>query len=236
MYELDQEETAIVALVRDWVDREVKPVVRGLEHANTYPEALIEQMKQMGIFGLVVPEPWGDAQVSTPCYAAVTEELARGWMSLAGAMGGHTVVAKLLLAYGTQQQKDTLPAADGHRRGPRHDGADRARRWLATCRPCAPPHGVTVTSTSSTARRRGSPTPAAPSWSRCCARPTRRPSRRTAGISILLAEKGPGFTVSAGPAQARLQGRGELRARLRRLPGPGQPRCSAGARVGASRR
>src|SRR5262249_61961721 len=66
----------------------------------------IERMKQLGVFGLAIPAPWGDAAVSTPCYAAVTEELARGWMSLAGAMGGHTVVAKLLLAYGTGEQKD----------------------------------------------------------------------------------------------------------------------------------
>src|SRR5690242_11422496 len=96
MDELSDEESEIVALVRDWVDREVKPVVQDLEHANTYPENLIEQMKAMGIYGLAIPEPWGDAAVSTPCYAAVTAELARGWMSLAGAMGGHTVVAKLL--------------------------------------------------------------------------------------------------------------------------------------------
>src|SRR2546430_13483708 len=63
---------------------------RDLEHANTYPDKLIEQMKQLGIYGLAIPEPWGDAQVSTPCYARITEELSRGWMSLAGAMGGHT--------------------------------------------------------------------------------------------------------------------------------------------------
>ncbi|MBC7303921.1 MAG: acyl-CoA dehydrogenase family protein [Nocardia sp.] len=106
MYELNEEETEIVSLVAQFVDREVKPVVQELEHADTYPEQLIEQMKQMGIFGLAIPAPWGEASVSLPCYAAVTEELARGWMSLAGAMGGHTVVSKLLLAYGTQQQKD----------------------------------------------------------------------------------------------------------------------------------
>src|SRR5262249_28542394 len=63
-------------------------------------------MKQLGIFGLAIPEPWGEARVSTSCYALVTEELARGWMSLAGAMGGHTVVAKLIGRYGTQEQKD----------------------------------------------------------------------------------------------------------------------------------
>ena len=106
MDELNEDEQAMVQLVRDFVNREVKPVVRELEHANTYPGKLIEQMKQLGVYGLAIPEPWGDAQVSTPCYALVTEELARGWMSLAGAMGGHTVVAKLLLAFGTQEQKD----------------------------------------------------------------------------------------------------------------------------------
>src|SRR6516225_6873361 len=103
--ELNEEERAMVELVRDFVNREVKPVVRDLEHANTYPDKLIEQMKQLGIFGLAIPEPWGDAQVSASCYAEVTAELARGWMSLAGAMGGHTVVAKLLLAFGTAEQK-----------------------------------------------------------------------------------------------------------------------------------
>ena len=104
--ELNEDEQAMVELVRDFVNREVRPVVRDLEHANTYPDKLIEQMKQLGIYGLAIPEPWGDAQVSTPCYARITEELSRGWMSLAGAMGGHTVVAKLLLAYGTDEQKD----------------------------------------------------------------------------------------------------------------------------------
>ncbi|MDP9397274.1 MAG: acyl-CoA dehydrogenase family protein [Actinomycetota bacterium] len=102
---LSGEEQEIVDLVRDFVDKTVKPVASELEHANTYPEALIEQMKQLGIFGLAIPEPYGDVAVSTPCYAMVTEELARGWMSLAGAMGGHTVVSKLLLAHGTDEQK-----------------------------------------------------------------------------------------------------------------------------------
>jgi alkylation response protein AidB-like acyl-CoA dehydrogenase len=103
---LTEEEAAIVSLVREFVDREVRPVARELDHANTYPEKLIEQMKRLGIFGLAIPGPWGEAHVSAQCYAAVTEELARGWMSLAGAMGGHTVVSKLLVTYGTQAQKD----------------------------------------------------------------------------------------------------------------------------------
>ena len=107
MSELSPEERDVVATVRTFVDREVRPVVRELEHADVYPEALIERMKSLGVFGLAVPEPWGEAPVSMPCYALVTAELARGWMSLAGAMGGHTVVAKLLVAHGTSEQKTT---------------------------------------------------------------------------------------------------------------------------------
>jgi alkylation response protein AidB-like acyl-CoA dehydrogenase len=102
---LSPEERAVVATVADFVERGVRPAARDLEHANEYPGSLIEQMKALGIFGLAIPEPYGDAPVSTPCYAEVTAELARGWMSLAGAMGGQTVVAKLLLAFGTDAQK-----------------------------------------------------------------------------------------------------------------------------------
>ncbi|WP_460355482.1 acyl-CoA dehydrogenase family protein [Mycobacterium sp. ZZG] len=111
---LSSEEAMLVQTVRTFVDREVKPTVRDVEHANTYPAAWIEQMKQIGIFGLAVPESHGGAPVSTRCYVLVTQELARGWMSLAGAMGGHTVVAKLLTLFGTDEQKQRyLPAMAG---------------------------------------------------------------------------------------------------------------------------
>ena len=106
MSEVIDEEEAIVDVVANWVDDKVRPVASELEHANTYPEALIDQMKAMGVFGLAIPEPYGDFAVSSRCYARVTEEIARGWMSLAGAFGGHSVVSKLLLRFGTDEQKD----------------------------------------------------------------------------------------------------------------------------------
>jgi len=109
--ELTAEETLLVQTVRAFVDREVKPTVREVEHADTYPQAWIEQMKRIGIFGLAISEHYGGSPVSMPCYVEVTQELSRGWMSLAGAMGGHTVVATLLENFGTEQQKQTyLPA------------------------------------------------------------------------------------------------------------------------------
>jgi isovaleryl-CoA dehydrogenase len=192
---LGKEEQAIVETVRDFVDREVKPVVQELEHANTYPERLIEQMKELGIFGLAIPEPWGDVRVSTPCYALVTEELARGWMSLAGAMGGHTVVAKLIHDHGTQEQKDAyLPRmATGELR--------------ATMALTEPGGGSDLQAMRTTATRAGDEyvINGSKTWITnartsgvvallCKTDPAAAPAHR--GISILLVEKVPGFTVS----------------------------------------
>ncbi|MDT7766906.1 MAG: hypothetical protein QOC63_6326 [Mycobacterium sp.] len=102
---MTDEETMLVETVRAFIDRDVKPTVRDVEHANEYPAAWIEEMKRIGIYGLAIPESYGGSPVSTRCYVLVTQELSRGWMSLAGAMGGHTVVAKLLALFGTEEQK-----------------------------------------------------------------------------------------------------------------------------------
>jgi len=195
MTELSNEEQAIVDLVHDFVDKEVKPVARDLEHANTYPEALIEQMKQMGFFGLVIPEPYGHVAVSTPCYAMVTEELARGWMSLAGAMGGHTVVSKLLLAHGTEEQKARyLPRM----------ATGEVRATMALTEPGG---GSDLQALRTTARKDGEHyvVNGSKTWITNARRsqlvallvrtdPQASPPHR--GMSILLSEKGPGFQVS----------------------------------------
>lgn len=193
--ELDAEETAIVEVVRDFVDREVRPAAQELEHANAYPEALIEQMKKLGIFGLVIPDPWGEASVSAPCYAAVTEELARGWMSLAGAMGGHTVVSKLLIAFGTEEQKNRyLPRM----------ATGEVRATMALTEPGG---GSDLQAIRTTAKRDGDEyvVNGSKTWITnarrsdliallCKTAPDAVPTHR--GISILLVEKGPGFQIS----------------------------------------
>ena len=198
---LSDEEREIVKIVREFVNRDVKPVVQELDHTNTYPEKLIETMKQLGIFGLAIPEPWGEAKVSTPCYVLVTEELSRGWMSLAGAMGGHTVVAKLIQDYGTQEQKDGyLPRmATGELR--------------ATMALTEPGGGSDLQAMRTTARRDGDEyvINGSKTWISnarrsdliallCKTDPAIRPKHK--GVSILLVEKGPstlstqGFTLS----------------------------------------
>jgi alkylation response protein AidB-like acyl-CoA dehydrogenase len=193
--DLTDDESAIVEVVRDFVDREVRPVARELDHTNTYPEAQIEQMKKLGIYGLAIPEPWGEAHVSTPCYALVTEELARGWMSLAGAMGGHTVVAKLLLAFGTQEQKDRyLPKmATGELRATmaltEPGGGSDLQAMRTTARKERNDYVVNGSKTWISNARRSDLTALL-----CKTDPAATPAHR--GVSILLVEKGPGFTVS----------------------------------------
>lgn len=195
MAELNRDEQEIVELVRDFVNREVKPVARELEHANAYPENLIEQMKGLGVYGLAIPEPWGDSAVSTSCYALITEELARGWMSLAGAMGGHTVVAKLLVAFGTPEQQQTyLPAmATGRLRATmaltEPGGGSDLQNIRTTARCDADGYVISGSKTwISNARHSGL------FALLCKTDPAARPAH--SGISIVLAEPGPGFVVS----------------------------------------
>jgi alkylation response protein AidB-like acyl-CoA dehydrogenase len=152
-------------------------------------------MKALGIFGLAIPEPWGEAPVSMPCYALLTAELARGWMSLAGAMGGHTVVAKLLTAFGTAEQRDRYlpPMATGELRAAMALTEPGGGSDLQAMTTVARPHGdgylVNGAKTwISNARRSGLIALL------CKTDPAARPAHT--GISILLIEPGPGFTVS----------------------------------------
>jgi alkylation response protein AidB-like acyl-CoA dehydrogenase len=192
---LNEEEQAIVEVVAEFVDRDVRPVARDLEHANSYPGQLIEQMKQLGIFGLAIPEPYGEAAVSTPCYVQVTEQLSRGWMSLAGAMGGHTVVAKLLLAFGTEEQKQRyLPRmATGEVRATmaltEPGGGSDLQALTTHARRDGDTYVVNGSKTWITNARRSQVVALL-----CKTDPAARPKHK--GISILLAEPGPGFTVS----------------------------------------
>ncbi|MGV9790547.1 acyl-CoA dehydrogenase family protein [Streptomyces sp. NPDC003435] len=192
---LSEDEQFVVKTVAEFVDKEVKPVVQELDHTNTYPEALIEQMKRLGIYGLAIPEEYGGNPVSMPCFVLVTEELSRGWMSLAGAMGSHTVVAKLLTHFGTEEQKRRyLPRmATGEMRATMAltepgGGSDlQAMRTLA--RKDGDGYLVNGAKTWITNSRR-----AGLIALMCKTDPEVSPAHR--GISILLVEHGPGLTVS----------------------------------------
>ncbi|WP_425311961.1 acyl-CoA dehydrogenase family protein [Mycobacterium asiaticum] len=186
----------LVATVRAFIDRDVKPSVREIEHANAYPEAWIEQMKRIGIYGLAIEEAYGGSPVSMPCYVQVTQELARGWMSLAGAMGGHTVVAKLLTLFGTQDQKRKYlpPMATGELRATmaltEPGGGSDLQNMTTTALPDGPDMLVINGSKTwiSNARRSG--------LIALLAKTDPNATPRHKGISVLLVEHGPGLTVS----------------------------------------
>ncbi len=105
LIELTEEQEAIVEAVRDFVETEVFPVADAMEHRDEFPEKIVEQLKEMGLFGLTIAEEHGGAGMDLLTYALVVVELARGWMSLSGVLNTHFMGAYLIDKFGTEDQK-----------------------------------------------------------------------------------------------------------------------------------
>jgi alkylation response protein AidB-like acyl-CoA dehydrogenase len=116
---LSEIQTEIVSTVRQFVDKEVIPNAPELERTDTYPQAIVDAMKDMGLFGLMIPEEYGGLGESLLTYALCVEELARGWMSVSGVINTHFIVAYMIRQHGTDAQKQHyLPRmAAGETRG-----------------------------------------------------------------------------------------------------------------------
>lgn len=116
---LTEDQTEIVKAVRQFVDEQIIPVAQELEHADEYPTEIIEGLKELGVFGLTIPEEFGGLGESLLTYALVVEEIARGWMSVSGVINTHFIVAYMLVQHGTEEQKQKyLPRmATGEVRG-----------------------------------------------------------------------------------------------------------------------
>jgi alkylation response protein AidB-like acyl-CoA dehydrogenase len=95
----------ILSTVRSFVDEKIIPVAQELEHADEYPEEIVEGLKELGIFGLMIPEEYDGLGESLLTYALVVEEIARGWMSVSGVINTHFIVAYMLMRHGTEEQK-----------------------------------------------------------------------------------------------------------------------------------
>jgi len=102
---LTEVQSEILATVRDFVDKEIIPHAQELEHADTYPSEIVEGMKEMGLFGLTIPEEYGGLGESLLTYALVVEQIARGWMSVSGVINTHFIVAHMISRHGTEEQK-----------------------------------------------------------------------------------------------------------------------------------
>jgi alkylation response protein AidB-like acyl-CoA dehydrogenase len=192
---LSEVEELFLETVTRFVDDEVMPVAHDLERADTYPEDLIEKMKALGLFGLAVPEPYGPGRVSACAFALIGEELARGWMSLSGSIGSHSVVSHLIDVFGTDEQKDRyLPRmATGEVRAAmaltEPGGGSDLQAILTVARHSDDGYCINGSKTWITNAQHASLIAIL-----CKTDPKADPPHK--GISIILAEKGPGFTVS----------------------------------------
>src|SRR5690348_15416592 len=109
----------VVETVRRFVAREVIPVASEMEHADEFPDDIVQQMRELGLFGIAIPESYGGLGLDLLTYIGVVEELAYGWMSLSGIVNTHTIAAHLIVHHGTDaQQAKWLPRlASGELRG-----------------------------------------------------------------------------------------------------------------------
>ena len=229
----------ILSTVRSFVDREIIPNAQELEHGDIYPQEIVDGLKELGIFGLMIPEEYGGLGESLLTYALVVEEIARGWMSVSGVINTHFIVAYMIIQHGTQEQKERfLPRmATGEVRGAfsmsepglgsdvagirtkatkQADGELRHRRPEDVADQRRQLHPGRRAGAHRRGRREGAPEPD-------------DVPRREAG----RLRRGP--ARAHHPRQDRqdgLQGRRHHRAGVRRLPGHGRRRPRRGARQG----
>lgn len=196
MPEPDAEQRQILSTIRRFVEREVKPVASELEHRDEYPHALVERMKDLGLFGAIIPTEYGGMGLSFTTYALIIEEICRGWMSLTGVLNSHLLFAHILALFGTEEQKRRLlPAmASGEKRGglaltEPHAGSD-VQRIRTTAKRRGDHYLINGSKMFITNARHGNILAVAAKTD-----PDADPAY--AGISLFTAEKGaPGLTVS----------------------------------------
>jgi alkylation response protein AidB-like acyl-CoA dehydrogenase len=188
-------QSELVATIRRFVEREVVPVASRLEHANEYPHALVERMKELGLFGATIPTEFGGLGLDFTTYAMIIEELCVGWMSLSGILNTHLLLAYMIRTQGTDDQKQRYLAkmARAEFRGAlclteAHAGSDVQRiRTTATRR--GDSYVVNGSKMFVTNGRQGNLYALV-----CKTNPQADPPHR--GMSLLIAEKGPGVTIS----------------------------------------
>jgi alkylation response protein AidB-like acyl-CoA dehydrogenase len=136
-FELSDEQRLLRDTIRSFVDAQIRPVAREWEESGRYPEEIVATMREMGLFGLLVPEEYGGMAADMVSLAVVFEEISRGWMGVAGIIGSHSLSCWMIAAYGTPEQKSAhLPAlASGERRtgiGLTEPGAGSDLQGIAT--------------------------------------------------------------------------------------------------------
>jgi alkylation response protein AidB-like acyl-CoA dehydrogenase len=188
-FELSEEQRLFRDTLRDFVDREIRPVVQEWEAADRYPTEIVETMKELGLFGLTVPEEYGGLGADMVSFALVFEEISKGWMGIAGILGSHSLSCWMIARHGTPDQKDRfLPdLAAGRRRtgiGLTEPGAGTDLQGITTtARRDGDHYVIDGRKTWITNARHASPLPVLVKTD-----PTASPAHR--GMSVLLVEDG----------------------------------------------
>src|ERR1700742_2218077 len=103
--EMTDEQEAIVEMVRQFADEQIIPNAEHYDHEDSFPEPIVEQMKELGLFGVTIPEEYGGMGLDLATYALVVEERSRGWISTSGVVNTHFIGSYLLMKFGTEEQK-----------------------------------------------------------------------------------------------------------------------------------
>ena len=195
-FDLTEEQQMFRKVLQDFVDDHIRPVAKDWEHSGRYPTEIVDKMKEMGLFGITVPEQYGGLEVDLVSMALVFEEISRGWMGIAGILGSHSLSCRMIALHGTDEQKERyLPGlAAGTRRtgiALTEPGAGSDLQGIATrARREGDAYVVNGTKTWITNARHADPLPVLVKTD-----PAAEP--RWKGMSVLLVDAGtPGFAVS----------------------------------------
>ncbi|KGA18398.1 acyl-CoA dehydrogenase [freshwater metagenome] len=193
--QLTQDQKDFQEAIRAFVDKEIIPVARDMEHSGEYPTAIVEHMKEMGLFGMTIPEEFGGLSVDMTTFSIVFEELSRGWMGVAGVLGSHSMACFIISKHGTPEQKAKyLPElATGARRsglGLTEPGAGTDLQGITTTATLDGDHYIVRGSkTWITNARHADPLPV-------LVKTDPKADPRHKGMSVLLIDAGtPGFTI-----------------------------------------
>ena len=193
--QLTQDQKDFQEAIRAFVDKEIIPVARDMEHSGEYPTAIVEHMKEMGLFGMTIPEEFGGLGVDMTTFSIVFEELSRGWMGVAGVLGSHSMACFIIAKNGTPEQKEKyLPElATGARRsglGLTEPGAGTDLQGITTTATLDGDHYIVRGSkTWITNARHADPLPV-------LVKTDPKADPRHKGMSVLLIDAGtPGFTI-----------------------------------------
>src|SRR5712692_6852497 len=170
-FELSEQQAAFRDLMRDFARKSISPVAREMELAGRYPEEIVEEMKAMGLLGMLVPEEYGGIAIDAVSYSIVFEEISKAWMGVAGILGSHSLATLMLAKHGTpEQRRRWLPELATARREGDHYVVNGAKTWITNARHADPLPVLVKTD------------------------PNAQP--RHHGMTVLLIEQGtPGFTV-----------------------------------------